>query len=1020
MMVIIVSGLVAAFNMRTQIFPDVEADTVTVTIPFPGASPGEIENGVLLRVEDAVRDIQGISRMTSDANQGVGRVSLDVDSDSDIQVIIEEVNMAMSGISSMPSQTEHYSVVRSAKKSEAITVQVTGNISERSMKSLAEQVRNEILALPSVTSAELKGARDYEIGIELEEGKLRQYDLTLDSVARAIRLSSLDLAAGSISTDAGDIMLRTQGQAYTQSDFENIVLLTEVDGTRLTLGDIAQVNDGFVEQHFFSFFNNEPSIGISVYAVGEQNQIQISKEVKTYVEQRGKTLPEGISIAVWADTTSFLNETLSIMLSNIMFGVILVMTVLGIFLRMQLAFWVMLGMPIAFLGAFALMPAAGASINMLSLFGFILVLGIVVDDAIIIGESVQTHVERDGHKINSVIIGARQVAVPATFGVLTTVATFVPFLSVPGSFGAIPAAIGWVVILCLIFSIVESKLILPAHLASMKPPKPSNSPIRRLQDLSAKQLQNIKLKIYTPLLEKALAARYTTTAIFLGMLLLALGFVAGPYIKTTMFPPMTSQYISAQVELVSGASSAQLNQVVQLISDKLIELNDSKPESERFLKNVAATTSPSQGGDINADLETVGDVDPERIAREWRDLVGDLVGTKRLEFSGTTASHGGSGDVGFSLVGSDPHELRAAAELLGDTLRNFAGVSEIISTAQGSIPEINLVIKPSAEALGLTLNDLANQVRAAFYGVEAQRIQRGQEEVKVMVRYPKSERESLGNLENMYIRTPSGDEVPFSAVAEIEERMSPARIYREWGKRTVFVSAVVDNSQIEPGAIVRSIMQGDLQRRVQETYPTVQLEIGGASLEEERVLRRLMITAALGLFAIYALMAIPLKSYIQPIMIIGVIPFGMIGAMIGHFIVGIPFSALSLFGIVALAGVVVNDSIILVDSINKSVARGVDIHTAVKQAGVERFRPILLTSLTTFFGLLPVLLETSVAAQLVIPMAVSLGFGILFATVITLVLIPCLYVILDDLNLTRLTLALDAHTSATIAETHES
>ena len=367
--------------------------------------------------------------------------------------------------------------------------------------------------------------------------------------------------------------------------------------------------------------------------------------------------------------------------------------------------------------------------------------------------------------------------------------------------------------------------------------------------------------------------------------------------------------------------------------------------------------------------------------------------------------HGGSGDVGFSLIGSNPAELTAATEMLEQALREYEGVSEFNSGARGSIPEVNLSILPSAEALGLTLNDLASQVRAAFYGVEAQRIQRGQEEVRVMVRYPKHERESLGNLEAMYIRTANGQEVPFSAVAEIEERMSPASISREWGKRTVSISAAVDKAATPPGQIVRDVMSGEFRTQLKEQFPSVRMNLGGASLEEQEMLQRLLITAALGLFAIYALMAIPLKSYVQPLIIMGVIPFGMIGAMIGHLIVGIPFSALSLFGIVALAGVVVNDSIIMVDYVNKSMASGVSITKAAQSAGIARFRAILLTSLTTFFGLLPILTETSVSAQMVVPMAVSLGFGILFATVITLILIPCLYVILDDLNLSKLTMS---------------
>jgi len=1000
MLIIIGCGLLSAFSIRTQVAPDMESQTVTISVPFPGASPGEVESGVLLRVEEAVRDIEGIDTMSSRANQGSGTVRLRISNGYDVQVILDEVNMAMNRISSMPNQTERFSVARSYHQHDAISIQITGDLSERGLKSIADQIRNEVLALPSVTKADLSGARNYEISIELEESKLRQYGLTLESVARAIRNSSLDLPAGSINTEAGDIMLRTQGQAYSQSDFERIVLRTDGDGSRLTLGDIAVVEDGFVDQEFFSFFNGKPSVGVSVYAVSDQNQIQISKEIRDFVERRAATLPDSVELKTWHDSSEYLNSTLKIMLSNIMYGVILVMIVLGLFLRIQLAFWVMLGMPIAFLGAFALMPSVGTSINMFSLFGFILVLGIVVDDAIVIGESVQTHAERDGHNIDNVIIGARRVAIPATFGVLTTIAAFGPLLSVPGSFGAIPASIGWVVVLCLAFSIVESKIILPAHLASMKPLKDSQSPLRKVQDFLARQLNNFKYNYYQPLLEKAISGRYITAAIFLGMLLLAIGFVVGPYMRTVIFPSMASDFIGSRVELVDGAHPAHVVRIVKNISDRLVELNDSKPEGEQFLTNISASTSGTSGR-IMATLIADPDINSEVISNEWRALVGELAGTKELRFFGSMSSSGSNSDVGFSLVGSDTEELQDAAEFLVETLRGYAGTYEITSGAQGSIPEVNLVIKPSAEALGLTLNDLANQVRAAFFGVEAQRIQRGSEEVRVMVRYPKEERESLGNLENMYIRTADGDEVPFSAVANTEERLSPASIYREWGKRHVSVSAAVDKALTQPGDIVREITRGDFPSKLKERYPSVEINLGGTSQMETDLKERLKITAALGLFAIYALMAIPLKSYTQPLIIMGVIPFGMIGAMIGHLIVGIPFSALSAFGIIALAGVVVNDSLIMVDFVNKSVAEGTEITEAAKQAGLARFRAILLTSLTTFFGLLPILLETSLTAQIVLPMAISLGFGILFATVITLILIPCLYIILDDLKLSR-------------------
>ena len=780
----------------------------------------------------------------------------------------------------------------------------------------------------------------------------------------------------------------------------------ESDGTRLTLGDIANVSDGFVEQQFHSLFNGKPSIGITVYAVSDQNQIDISNEVRQYVEKRKARLPDGVNLEAWADSTAYLSGTMGMMVSNMLTGVLLVLIVLGVFLRLQLAFWVMLGMPIAFLGAFALLPLVGGSINMISLFGFILVLGIVVDDAIIIGESVQSTTEKLGPGLDNVIIGAKRVATPATFGVLTTIVTFVPLLLVPGTFGALPEAIGVVVILCLMFSIIESKLILPAHLASMSPIVIDNTkpPSRwyRFQSKFADGLKSFIYNRYQPLLEKAIKQRYITVAIFVAMLVLAVGFVMGPYVRTVFFPNMNSEYMRAQLEMVDGASAELTTRVIKEVSQSLTDYNQSLPDDEQFLVNYAAFTS-NKTGMVMVEMKKDDELkkNPEKIASEWRARIGEIAGTKKLEISGSEKSHGNDSDVEFKLVGQNEVELNRAAQALEQTLKGYVGVYDIENSNKGTTPEINLQIKPSAEALGLSLRDLADQVRAAFYGVEAQRIQRGREEVKVMVRYPKSDRESRGNLDSMYIRTESGDEVPFDSVADMEERMSPSLIARTWGKRSVHVSANVEQTIIEPGVVVKEIVSGDFSQRLELEFPGVRLELGGASQEQAELQTRMFYTALLALFGIYALMAIPLKSYLQPLIIMGVIPFGMIGAMIGHLIVGIDFSALSLCGIVALAGVVVNDSIIMVDFVNKSVEDGEAIAKAAIKAGTERFRAITLTSLTTFFGLLPILLETSFSAQMVIPMAVSLGFGILFATVITLILIPCLYIILDDLNKVR-------------------
>ena len=623
MFVIVLTGIISALTIRTQITPDLEADRITIDIPFPGASPGEVESGVISRLEEAIRDIEGIEQMRTYSRKSMGTMRLDIESDAEIQVVMDEVKIAIDRISSFPSSIEKPIIYRAQPQVGAINVQVFGELDERSMKEFTEMVRDEILSLTSVTKAELRGARPYEIAIELKEEKLRQYGLTLSAVAQAIRRSSLDLPAGVIQSDSGDILLRTEGLAYNKNDFERIVLVSKNDGTRLTLGDIAIVSDGFIEQEFHSFFNGEPSIGIAVYAVSDQNQIEISKEVKAYIEKRKVRLPEGINLEAWGDSTAYLSDTVDMMVYNMLTGVLLVLVVLGVFLRLQLAFWVMLGMPIAFLGAFALLPLAGGSINLISLFGFILVLGIVVDDAIIIGESVQSTTDKLGPGIDNVIIGAKRVATPATFGVLTTVVTFIPLLLVPGTFGAMPEAIGIVVILCLLFSIIESKLILPAHLASMSPlvPHTEREPNawHRFQSTFALKLKNLTYNSYRPLLQRAIAQRYITVAIFVAMLILALGVVMGPYIRTVFFPNMSSDYIRAEIEMVDGASTQLTTRVTEEVATSLIDYNDSLPEEEQFLINFAAFTS-NKTGMVMVEMKKADKLQksPEKIASEWR------------------------------------------------------------------------------------------------------------------------------------------------------------------------------------------------------------------------------------------------------------------------------------------------------------------------------------------------------------------------------------------------------------------
>jgi multidrug efflux pump subunit AcrB len=997
---IIVMGAYSVAHLKAETHPAFDLDAIEVLVPYLGAAPAEVEEGVVVKVEEAVEAIEGIRETRSVAREGVGSITLEIDDDHDANEVMDEVKLAVDGIATFPVETERPIIRKAQWKRGAITVQVGGDLDEASMKLLADQIRNELIALPEVTFADVWGARPFEISIEVADATLRQYGLTLERVAQAVRNSSVDLPGGSIRTEAGDIRVRAKGQAYTGAQFRDIVLITAADGTRIRLGDIATIRDGFAETESYAFFNGKRSFGIAVSSGENDNEIEVADAVKAYVNERRTTLPSGVRIDVWADQTYYLKGRLDMMLRNMAYGAVLVFVVLGLFLHGRIAGWVIAGIPVAFLGAFMLMPLpfVDVSINIVSLFGFILVLGIVVDDAIVIAESVYTETEKHGYTLPNIVAGARRVAVPATFGVLTTIMTFLPLLFVSGPARTMAAAIGWVVVLCLIFSLVESKLILPSHLALMNAARTKSGIAERVDA----GLHRFIIGVYEPLLRFAIAHRYSTLAAFIALLIIAGGLVASGQVRYVFFPEVDSDFVSADVELADGAPETLIRAVIRHLDDALAEVNRELKGGDGagndVIKNDFAYVQDGRRASIRVELEKSErrDVTPQEVEQRWRAKVGEIAGIKTLNFS-STMNMGGGPPVAFKLSGRDYPVLENAADQLVDALRGVDGTFQVESSANAGPEEIQLRLLPEADALGVTLAELARQVRAAFYGTEAQRVQRGDQEVKVMVRFPESERRSIGNLENMWVRTLDGRELPFSAVATFDRDQGYNSIRRVNGERAITVSARIATDVIEPGDVMR-LAQRELIPAVIAAHPGVTVDLTGGSREERLALDEILMGFVLALFGIYALMAIPLRSYLQPLIIMGVIPFGIVGAIAGHLLLGISISVISLLGIVALSGVVVNDSLIMVDFVNKEVQAGASEADAAIRSGSARLRPILLTSLTTFFGLAPMVFEQSMQAQMVIPMAVSMAFGILFATVITLVLIPALYVILGDLR----------------------
>jgi multidrug efflux pump subunit AcrB len=1017
MFLIIVAGLISASSIRKETNPEFELNMIQVRVPYLGAAPQEVEEGVVLKIEQAIQDLQGIKRIRSSAREGFGDVTIEVDPDADLTQVLSDVKTRVDAISTFPALTEKPVIYKQEISNPVVMIALHGDLDAFTRKALGNEIRDELLQLPSVNNVVYFGDRPYEISIEVSEHTLREYGLTMSEISQAVRDSSIDMPGGTIKSEGGDILLRTKGQVYTGQEFGALVLRTFPDGTRLTLEDVANIDDGFEETDRYGRFNGEPTATLQVVAGGQQNEIETARVVKAYIAEKEKALPPGISLDIWIDLPKYLEGSLNRMQNNMISGAILVFVVLSLFLRMKVAFWVIVGLPITFLGTLWLMPSWPVTINTMSLFGFIIVLGIVVDDAIIIGESAYTKIRADGHTLDNVIKGTHRVAIPATFGVLTTIAAFAPMMFIGGVVGPFFEAMAFVIILCLAFSLIESKLILPAHLVHAHIPPVDEDDLFRPQRKIGffERIPRAFLKIqrhvqhglqalihnhYKPLLSRAVDNRGMTVTIFTAILILTIGLMTSGIARVVVFPEFAADFIQVELEMQSGTSPAVRNAAIDQVEGALLDLNDEyvrdNPDSLPIIQNIGVFTRGDAGAQMFVEIPFTEDrpFEMKDVTQMWRDRVGEIAGMKELKFQ--AAGHiGGGAPLSFKLNGANYETLELAAAELADELASYEGIFDITNSATAGGDEIKLKIKPEAEALGLTMSSLGRQVRQAFYGEEAQRIQRGKDELKVMVRYPIEERRSIADLQNMRIRTPSGDEVPFESVAEVSYGKGYSRISRLDRERTVTVSADLDPDLVQPQEIISSMSDVYIPELLSR-YPGVNYGLEGASQDQVEFMAKLVLASVAALFLIYALIAIPLHSYTQPLIIMSVIPFGMIGAVIGHIVMGKSISMFSMFGLIALAGIVVNDSLILVDFINKARARGVELREAVVSAGTSRFRPIILTSFTTAAGLLPIILESSPQAQAVIPTAISIGFGIIFATVITLFLIPALYILQVD------------------------
>jgi len=1018
MAVLILGGLIIGMGVKQEVFPEITMDKIQISITYPGAGPSEIEEGILLTIEDNLTAVEGIRQIKSTAFEGLGIVIVELDPENDADTLLQEIKSEIDRITTFPQDAEKPVISKLDNKREVISLVLYGDVSELNLREQAEQIRDELLQIDNITQIELSGVRPYEIGIEISEATLRQYRLTLDQVAQRVRLASIDLPGGIIKTSGNEILIRTKEKRYYASQYEEIRLLSQQDGREIRLGDIATVSDTFEENDIFARFDGQPAVMIKIYRIGDQKPTEISTAVLDYIDQKKPQMPTSIKIADWNDTSEIFRSRMDLLLKNAALGLIMVMIVLGLFLEIKLALWVMLGIPISFLGSLLLMPTVGVSINMISLFAFIMALGIVVDDAIVVGENIYEHRQKGKPFLQAACDGAVEVARPVIFAILTSIAAFMPLVFISGTMGKFIRAIPLVVISVLVISLVESLFVLPAHLSLGRPRKAGNGRphfIERGRHRFSDAMKKFIAGPYHTLLHLCLEFRYVSLAIAIAVLLTSFGLVGGGIVKFRFMPKVEGDKITATVEMVQGTPASRSTQVQEMLlktaQESIAELESDNPGEnlKRHIYSIVGSTiaggGPAGGrSSIGSNKTAVSilltpsesrNISASRIGTLWRKKVGDITGAESVSFASNLVHMGSVIDI--QLAHDNFDVLKTVSETVRRELDQYPGINDIGSNYSQGKKEIRATLTEQARTLGITEQNLARQLRAAFYGSEALRLQRGRNEVKVITRYPLEERQHLADLEKLHIRTSQGGEIPLHQAAILNEDFGFSTIQRTDRKRVINITADVDNKKANSDEIIADLKSGILSE-LQQDYPGLIIDMEGEMRERRDSMNSMRKGFGLALIAIFVLLAIPFGSYSQPLLIMTAIPFGFVGAITGHLLMGYDLSILSLFGIVALSGVVINDSLLLIDYTNSHRKKGQPPFEALLIAGKRRFRPILLTSLTTFFGLAPMLLETSTQAQFLIPMAISLAFGIMFATGIILLLIPSLYLILEDLK----------------------
>ena len=1014
---LIIGGFLMSLNIRKEFIPSYEADMVIVSVGYAGATPSEMEQGVILPIENELSAIDGLKEVVSTASQGSAQISAELENGVDRQQAYQDIQQAVNRISTFPAQMERPLVRIASRSIDVIELALFGPLDQFGLKRLGEQIKDQLLESPDITKVELRGINDEEIHVEISQNDLQRYGLKLSDVAAIIGNNAIEQSAGSVKTEGGDILVTLDDRLYWAEEFRQLPLISDASGVQLRLGDVANVRDGFSDSNREITYNGKTSMSFKIYRAESQTPLTVVEAVYEKLDEIRPQLPPGMSLIITDDDGETYKQRVGLLLKNAVVGLVLVMVLLSLFLEYRLAFWVTMGIPTAFMGAMLLLPGWDMSINMISMFAFIVALGIVVDDAIIAGENIYEHMQKGMPLMDAAIFGAKEVAMPLAFAILTNVVAFLPLLALPGMMGKLFIAIPIVVISCFMISWLEALFILPAHLGRMKKRDIQHNPnwLDRLQQRVDKGLHHFIQKRYLPLLDSSLRSPGFTLAVAVAIAMIVLAWPLSGRMGFSMFPRLEGEFAVAKVEMPPNAPLSQAQQVRDLLEARLKEVVDpiealGKPLLVSVEGDIENATIEIQAKLVDTEVRPVSS---NEVVKRWREAIGEIPGIRSLTFD---AERGGgpSGGAGLTveLRGSNTELLAAASAELGNFMQQLGGVKDVASSFTNGKPQWDVELNERGRSLGLEADAVAQQIRAALYGARALRQQRERNEVTVLVRLPKEERAFSADIERLMILTPQGGYVPLADIAILHKALSPSSISRRDGRQVVTVTAEVEPREQVPA--VMGVLREEAFADLRAKYPTLDFDFRGRQADTQDSMSSLQLYGFFSMLLIYVLLAIPFRSYSQPLLIMVVIPFGAVGAVIGHLLLGYSMSIMSIMGIVALAGVVVNDSLILIDYANRRrLEAGLSALDAVREAGIRRFRPILLTTLTTFGGLSPMVFETSRQAQFITPMAVSLGFGILFTTFICLLILPALYVSLDRI-LTLLGIT-PAHSTATVS-----